>query len=67
TLEAILEDMRAVAEGVRTTPAVHALAERNGVEMPIVAEVDAILRGERAPADAVQRLMMRDPKPEGWG
>ncbi len=66
TLEGILDDMRAVAEGVRTTPAVRALAERHGVEMPIVSEVDSILRGERPPADAVQRLMLRDPKPEGW-
>jgi glycerol-3-phosphate dehydrogenase (NAD(P)+) len=66
TLNAILSDMRAVAEGVRTTPAVHALAARHGVEMPIVAEVHAILEGERSPAAAVERLMLRDPKPEAW-
>lgn len=65
-LDRILSDMRAVAEGVRTTPAVKALARREGVEMPIVTEVDALLRGERSPRDAVQRLMLRDPKPEEW-
>lgn len=66
SLDEILSDMRAVAEGVRTTPAVRALADREGVEMPIVAEVDALLRGERSPRAAVQRLMLRDPKPEDW-
>lgn len=65
-LDAILGEMKAVAEGVRTTPAVHALAERHGVEMPIVAKVHAILRGETTPARAVEELMLRDPKPEEW-
>lgn len=62
----ILSQMKAVAEGVPTTPAVHALARRHGVEMPIVAEVNAILEGTREPRDAVQHLMQRDPKPEAW-
>lgn len=66
TLEEILADMRAVAEGVRTAPAVQALAREYGVEMPIVEEVNAILEGTRPPLEAVERLMLRDPKPEGW-
>lgn len=65
-LEDILADMTAVAEGVRTAPAVEQLARRHGVEMPIATQVNAILRGERAPADAVRELMIRDPKPEEW-
>lgn len=63
-LDAILGDMRAVAEGVRTAPAVQALARRHGVEMPIVDEVCAILDGSRSPEEAVRALMLRDPKPE---
>lgn len=66
SLDEILADMSAVAEGVRTTPAVHQLALRHEIDMPIVAEVNAILSGTRDPADAVQALMLRDPKPEGW-
>jgi glycerol-3-phosphate dehydrogenase (NAD(P)+) len=62
----ILGDMRAVAEGVRTAPAVRDLARRHGVEMPIVEEVCAILEGVRSPSDAVRSLMLRDPKPEDW-
>lgn len=65
-LEDILGDMRAVAEGVRTAPAVRDLARRHGVEMPIVEEVCAILEGVRSPSDAVRSLMLRDPKPEDW-
>jgi glycerol-3-phosphate dehydrogenase (NAD(P)+) len=67
SLDEILGEMTAVAEGVRTTPAVHDLADREGVEMPIVHEVHAILQGKRSPRDAVQNLMLRDPKPESWG
>lgn len=63
-LDHILGEMRAVAEGVRTAPAVRDLARRHGVEMPIVEEVCAILEGIRAPAEAVRALMLRDPKPE---
>lgn len=65
-LDDILGDMRAVAEGVRTAPAVRDLARRHGVEMPIVEEVCAILEGVRSPSDAVRSLMLRDPKPEDW-
>ncbi len=62
----ILADMKAVAEGVLTTPAVHGLALRHGVEMPIVAEVHAMLEEERDPREAVRNLMLRDPRPETW-
>ncbi len=64
SLEEILSEMKAVAEGVRTAPAVHALAERHGVEMPITAQVVAILEGRQDPEGAVHELMIRDPKPE---
>lgn len=67
TLDSILSDMRAVAEGVQTAGGVLALAERHGVEMPIVREVNAILHEGRDPAAAVHALMIRGPKPERWG
>ena len=66
SLAAILGEMRAVAEGVRTAPAVRDLARKHGVEMPIVEEVCAILEGTRSPSEAVRSLMLRDPKPEDW-
>ncbi len=66
TLEEVLSEMRAVAEGVRTTAGVHALAHRHGVEMPIVHQVNEILEGRTTPQAAVQALMIREPKPEQW-
>ena len=65
-LESILGDMTAVAEGVRTAQAVHDLAERYGVEMPIAEEVYGMLVLGTEPRQALQNLMERDPKPEEW-
>jgi glycerol-3-phosphate dehydrogenase (NAD(P)+) len=64
TLAEVLADMRQVAEGVETTRATHALAKREEIEMPIVAEVHAVLFEDRAPEEAVRNLMLREPKPE---
>ncbi len=65
-LEQILDDMTAVAEGVKTAQAVHDLAERYGVEMPIANEVYGMLVSGTRPRQALQSLMARDPKPEEW-
>ncbi len=66
TLDAILADMKAVAEGVKTAEAVHTLAVRHRVEMPISQQVHAILHEGTKPSDALRALMLRDPKPEQW-
>jgi glycerol-3-phosphate dehydrogenase (NAD(P)+) len=62
----ILDDMSAVAEGVKTADAVRELARRHAVEMPITEQVHAIIHGDRSPSDALRALMLRDPKPEEW-
>ena len=66
TLDDILGGMTAVAEGVKTAEAVHELAARHQVEMPICDQVYDILMGRTDPAEAANNLMMRDPKPEQW-
>jgi glycerol-3-phosphate dehydrogenase (NAD(P)+) len=66
TLDDVLGEMTMVAEGVQTTRAAHALALRAGIEMPIVAEVHAVLFEGRTAAEAVENLMMREPKAELW-
>ena len=43
TIDEILAETNQVAEGVDTTRAAHALARRHDIEMPIVAEVHAVL------------------------
>ena len=67
TLPAILGEMHSVAEGVKTAQAVHELACREEVEMPISNEVYAMLVEGKSPKDALRSLTARDPKPEeGW-
>jgi glycerol-3-phosphate dehydrogenase (NAD(P)+) len=55
-----------VAEGVRTTRSARDLARREGIEMPIVEEVHAVLFEGVDARVAVEKLMMREPKPEHW-
>jgi len=63
-LDDILKAMHAVAEGVRTSRAALGLAERHGVEMPIVREVCAVLFERKPCARAVADLMERSAKAE---
>jgi glycerol-3-phosphate dehydrogenase (NAD(P)+) len=53
-----------VAEGVKSTAALLALAERAAVEMPIAAMVGAVLYHGRRPAELVPELMLREAKSE---
>ncbi|MEO7743428.1 MAG: NAD(P)H-dependent glycerol-3-phosphate dehydrogenase [Usitatibacter sp.] len=53
-----------VAEGVRSAEAVRERARAYALEMPITEAVCSVLSGAVAPTVAVQRLLMRDPRPE---
>jgi glycerol-3-phosphate dehydrogenase (NAD(P)+) len=53
-----------VAEGVRTTLAACALAERSGVEMPIARAMKAVLYAAKPAREAVDELMSRSLKRE---
>jgi glycerol-3-phosphate dehydrogenase (NAD(P)+) len=53
-----------VAEGVFTTQSAHALAAREGVEMPIVSAVHRILFEQQPPRDAMDDLMSRELRAE---
>lgn len=64
SLADILRGMRMVAEGVRTTFAALALGERHGIELPIAAEMAAVLKARRSPREAVEALMLRPQRPE---
>lgn len=59
----LMADRRTVAEGAFTAPVLAELAAARGVPMPIVAAVDAILRGESA-RTAVAALLARPLKAE---
>ncbi len=51
-------------EGVRTTEAVHSLAREMKVDMPIAAEIHAIVERGKSPIRAVLDLMKREQKGE---
>jgi glycerol-3-phosphate dehydrogenase (NAD(P)+) len=55
---------RMVAEGIRNTRSVCALAARLGVEMPIAEQMHQVLYGGKKPLLAVRELMQRALKPE---
>ncbi len=59
SLKEIVDDMHMVAEGVKSAPAIIALAEARGVEMPIVREVHQVLLGESTPQSAFRGLLRR--------
>ncbi|GAB1408882.1 NAD(P)H-dependent glycerol-3-phosphate dehydrogenase [Desulfovibrionales bacterium] len=63
-LHDILAGMHNVAEGVKTTQAVHALGKSLGIELPITAQVHAVLFEDKNPAHAVRELMTRPLREE---
>jgi glycerol-3-phosphate dehydrogenase (NAD(P)+) len=63
----VLAGMKMVAEGVRTTGAVLALGERYGVELPISAQMAAVLDGSVDIRAAVEALMHRRQRAEVEG
>ena len=60
----ILAETRMVAEGVRTTGAALELGARHGVELPLAAQMAAVLDGRTSARSAVEALMLRPQRPE---
>ncbi len=63
-LPAIVARLGHVAEGVACAAAAGSLAARHDVDMPIVAAVNVVLRGEVHAREAVDSLLSREPKAE---
>ncbi len=59
TLQQALNGKLSVAEGVASAPAVRALAQRLGVDMPICQTTAALLAGEVGVDDAISNLLSR--------
>ena len=64
TVDEAQTEIQQVVEGVLAAKAVHAVAEKHGVEMPICGQIYRILYEGAAPRDAVGALMSRALKPE---
>jgi glycerol-3-phosphate dehydrogenase (NAD(P)+) len=63
-LEEIVNSMKMVAEGIKTTTATADLALRYAVEMPIAGQMLAMLHHGRSPQEAIRQLMERSLKGE---
>ncbi|SEA35949.1 glycerol 3-phosphate dehydrogenase (NAD(P)+) [Desulfuromusa kysingii] len=63
-LDEILSGMQMIAEGVKTTLSAYQLADKLGVDVPIIEQMYLILYQDKDPRLAVTDLMLRDLKPE---
>ena len=63
-IDQIIGEMKAVAEGVKTTKSLYNLAQKLKVELPITEQVYNVLYEDKDPAQAVIDLMSRDLKDE---
>lgn len=66
-LQAIVDDMHMVAEGVKSSKAILELARRHGVEMPITEQVVRVVHEGADPAEVGGLLLGREPKAEFHG
>ena len=64
TMQQAMDEVKMVVEGVYSAKAAKSLAEKYGVEMPIIMEVNEVLFENKPAADAVRDLMLRDKKVE---
>ena len=63
-MQEAMDEIKMVVEGVYSAKAAAKLAEKYGVSMPIVDEVNAVLFDGKSPAEAVNDLMMRESRSE---
>lgn len=64
SIDAIMDSMTMVAEGVKSSPSVLDLARRHDVEMPITEQVVAVCHQGRSAVDAMSLLMQRRRRSE---
>ncbi|MDO5798569.1 MAG: NAD(P)H-dependent glycerol-3-phosphate dehydrogenase [Eubacteriales bacterium] len=64
TMQQAMDEVKMVVEGVHSAKAAKSLAEKYGVEMPIIMEVNKVLFEDKPAAEAVRDLMLRDKKVE---
>src|SRR3546814_15729488 len=64
TLDDAVREIGQVVESVQTANEVMRLARRYGLELPISANVQAVLHGDITPAEGLHRLLAREQKAE---
>lgn len=69
SMKEAMDEVKQVVEGVHSAKAAMGLAEKYGVEMPIIEQVNLVLFDGKPAAQAMEELMIRDKKIEistGW-
>ena len=66
-LAQVVQGLGHVAEGVATAPALLALAQRHGVDVPITESVSQLIAGKWSASQAIEQLMSREPRDEHVG
>ena len=66
-LKEILQELKQVAEGVKTSAVVYSLAKRLKVELPICEAVYSVLYKGESPRKCLERLLSRSLKSEFEG
>ena len=64
TMEEAMQQVNQVVEGVNSARAALELANRHGVEMPIVEQINLLLFEKKSAKDALSDLLMRDRRKE---
>lgn len=64
TMVEAMDEVKMVVEGVYSAKAALALSKKYDVSMPIVEQVNEVLFNNKKAQDAVEELMMRDPRAE---
>ncbi len=64
SMDEAMAQVKMVVEGVYSAKAGYALAQRYGVDVPIIEQVNKILFEGKSPKEAVRELMLRDKKME---
>jgi glycerol-3-phosphate dehydrogenase (NAD(P)+) len=66
-IETALGEVKTVVEGYRTAKSVHALGEKNNLELPIINETYEVLYNGKKAKDTISSLMRRELKSETQG
>lgn len=64
TMQEAMDEVKMVVEGVNSAKAAKTLAEKYGIDMPIVQEVNQVLFEDKPAKEALADLMLRDKKIE---
>ena len=66
SIDEALREVGMTVEGYVTAVSARELAAKHGIEMPITSAVHKLCYEGKAPADALEELLGRDPKPEHY-